>query len=88
MLSSETSGRGSILSCSHKLAGLKIHTHTHTHTHMHLSSNRRMEQQSECGFHGPAHQPYRDVGRVELDDPTLILDGLDQKQDNQVFKHH
>ncbi|CAI8046529.1 hypothetical protein GBAR_LOCUS25743 [Geodia barretti] len=48
------------------------------------SFQRRKVQQSECGFHGPAHQPYKDVGHVELDDPTLILDGLGQKQDKQL----
>ena len=42
-------------------------------------------QQTECGFHGHAYHPYRDVGQVELDDPSLILGGLGQKQDGQVI---
>ena len=41
-------------------------------------------QQSVCGFHGAPYRPYRDVGEVELDDPTLILGGLGQREDGQV----
>ena len=44
-------------------------------------------QQSACGFHGPPYRPYQDVGQVELDDPSLILGGLGQKQDGQVHIH-
>ena len=43
-----------------------------------LSLNRRRVQQSVCGFHGPPHRPYKDVGTVQLDDRKLILEGLGQ----------
>ena len=33
---------------------------------------------SDGGFHGPLGQKYQEVGDVELDDKTLILQGLGQ----------
>lgn len=53
--------------------------------YVHKLVYRRKIQQTVCGFHGPAYKPYQDVGRVELDDPTLILGGLGQNRDEQVI---
>lgn len=39
---------------------------------------RRQSQLSDGGFHGPLGQKYQEVGDVELDDKTLILQGLGQ----------
>ena len=47
---------------------------------------RRKVQLSSCGFHGPAHRPYRDVGPVVLEDRRLILEGLGQEDSEQQVR--
>lgn len=39
---------------------------------------RRQSQLNEGGFHGSPGHKYREVGNVELDDKTLILQALGQ----------
>jgi hypothetical protein len=42
------------------------------------SSCRRQSQIGVCGFHTSPGHKYQEVGDVELDDKTLILQGLGQ----------
>lgn len=39
---------------------------------------RHHTQLTQCGFHVPTSQPYKDLGPVELDDRKLILETLGQ----------
>ena len=40
--------------------------------------NRRQSQLSEGGFHGSPGHRYKEIGSVQLDDKTLILQALGQ----------